>query len=771
MSNSVETKVKTIALAGNPNCGKTTIFNGLTGSTAKVGNWPGVTVERKQGVLRSDTAEYSIVDLPGIYSLSAESEDERVARDFLISGSVDCVVSIVDAANLERNLYLTTTILEAGLPVIVALNMMDAAEKEGIKIDVDILSNRLGCPVIPLSAVKKDSLVTFSRELLNELGGKPESADYLVSYNSRVDAAVGRMSGRLSTFASDLGVNAEFLAVNILEEDEYITSLASESIKRIEIDTEIERLEADLGTSVDMVIAEDRYSWITSVCEASIKHPEEKEAKTGGADRVLMHRIWGIPIFIGVMYLVFWVTMSVGGAFIDWFDIVFGGIFVDGLGSLLTNIGSPEWLTSIIAGGIGGGIQTVSTFVPIIFVMFFMLSILEDSGYMSRAAFVMDRAMRAIGLPGKAFVPMLVGFGCTVPAIMATRTLESKRDRFMTIFMSPFMSCGARLPVYALFTAAFFGARSGAVVFSIYAAGIVLAILTGLLLKSSIFKGDYSPFVMELPEYHRPRFGQITKSAWQRLKIYLLRAGKVIILVVLVLAFFNSLGTDGTFGNEDSEESVLAVVGKAITPVFSPMGIEKENWPATVSLFTGLFAKEAVVGTLNSLYSQEAVAAGAGEDAAGEEEGGWSLGEIFGEAFITLGENLVGIFGGLADPLGTGMINGDEVATGEELETDDSVFTGLRNNFTPVSAYAYLLFILIYFPCVAALGVAVQETGRGYGTLLVTYLTLLAWIVSTLFFQIFEGGQILWIIIPIVLAAGIYISFRVMGRKSYKLQI
>ena len=271
---------------------------------------------------------------------------------------------------------------------------------------------------------------------------------------------------------------------------------------------------------------------------------------------------------------------------------------------------------------------------------------------------------------------------------------------------------------------------------------------------------------MELPEYHRPRFSQITKSAWHRLRFYLARAGKVIILVVLVLAFLNSLGTDGSFGNEDSEESVLSVVGKAITPVFTPMGIEKENWPATVSLFTGLFAKEAVVGTLNSLYAQEAVAE---EAAVGEDAGGWSLGSIFGEAFVTLGDNLTGIFGGLLDPFGIGFINGDEEVTGEELETADSVFTGLRNNFTPVSAYAYLLFILIYFPCIAALGVAIQETGRAFGTLLVTYLTLLAWIVATLFFQIFEGGSVLWIAISIVLAAGIYISFKVMGMKSKRL--
>ncbi|MBI9109442.1 MAG: Fe(2+) transporter permease subunit FeoB [Spirochaetales bacterium] len=766
MSNTINTKTLTIALAGNPNCGKTTIFNGLTGATAKVGNWPGVTVERKQGILKAGNSEYNVVDLPGIYSLSAESEDERVARDFLINGSVDIVISIVDATNLERNLYLTTTVIESGLPVVVALNMMDAAEKEGLEINPEKLSEKLGCPVIPLSAVKKDSLSGFKDKLIAEIKKNRRISGAPVKYNIEIEKVVRSWRDKLSTLAGELKISPEFIALNLLEEDEYISLLAAGRIKRKEIDTEIERLESLLNTSVDMAIAEDRYAWITHVCDSSVKRPEQEERSTSGADKILMHRIWGIPIFIGIMYLVFWVTMSIGGAFIDWFDIVFGGFFVDGLGALLSNIGSPDWLTSIIAGGVGGGIQTVSTFVPIIFVMFFMLAILEDSGYMSRAAFVMDRAMKAIGLPGKAFVPMLIGFGCTVPAIMATRTLESKRDRFMTIFMSPFMSCGARLPVYALFTAAFFGTRSGAVVFSIYMFGIVLAVLTGLLLKNSIFKGTYSPFVMELPEYHRPRLGQISKSAWQRLRIYLLRAGKVIILVVLVLAFLNSLGTDGSFGNEDSEKSVLSVVGKTITPVFTPMGIEKENWPATVSLFTGLFAKEAVVGTLNALYVQEAAAEA--EADSGEEEG-WSVGPIFADAFITLGENLVGILGGLADPFGTGVITGDEVSTGEELETDDSVFTGLRNNFTPVSAYAYLLFILIYFPCVAALGVAIQETGKGYGTLLVSYLTLLAWIVATLFYQIFEGGSPLWIIVSSVLALGIYLSFKVMGKKSMSL--
>ena len=754
----------TIALAGNPNCGKTTIFNGLTGSTAKVGNWPGVTVERREGIMKPGTMDATVVDLPGVYSLSAESEDERVARDFIISGSVDAVVSIVDASNLERNLYLTSSIMESGIPVIIALNMMDAAEKAGIDIDVQTLSRELGCPVLPLSAVKPESLKIFREKLAKILSEGINVPESKIEYSPEVEKTAAEWGGRLDTYARDLGISSRFLALSLLEEDPFITGKFGEILGENVIENTIRKISTATGTTVDMLIADNRYSWITGICTKSIITKKDKKTTSGGLDKILLNRFLGIPVFLGVMYLVFWVTMAIGGAFIDFFDILFGAIFVDGVGTLMANMGSPEWLIAIIAGGIGGGIQTVSTFIPIIFVMFAMLAILEDSGYMARAAFVMDRAMRAIGLPGKAFIPMLVGFGCTVPAIMATRTLESKRDRFMTIFMSPFMSCGARLPVYALFTAAFFGSMAGGIVFSIYLAGVVFAILTGLLLKHTLFKGTHSPFVMELPAYHAPRFGHIIKSAWLRLKVYMFRAGKVIVLVVLVLAILNSWGTDGSFGNEDSEESVLSAIGKAITPVFGPMGIEKDNWPATVSLFTGLFAKEAVVGTLNALYAQEAV-----EDKSGG-EAAWSLSPVIADAISSIGENLAGVFGGLLDPLGLGLISGDQDTTSEELETDDSVFTGLRNNFSPVSAYAYLLFILIYFPCVAALGVAVQETGRAYGTLLVTYLTLLAWIVATLAYQLFQGHNPLWIAASIILLCAIFISFGLMGRGREKIQ-
>jgi ferrous iron transport protein B len=393
--------------------------------------------------------------------------------------------------------------------------------------------------------------------------------------------------------------------------------------------------------------------------------------------------------------------------------------------------------------------------------MFFMLSLLEDSGYMARAAFVMDRFMRVIGLPGKSFVPMLVGFGCTVPAIMATRTLESKRDRMLTIFMAPFMSCGARLPVYALFAAAFFPESSGLMVFAIYMTGIGLAILTGLLMKKTLLRGEASHFIMELPVYNPPRLKHIMIHPWNRLKQFVLRASRIIVIMVTVLAFLNSLGTDGSFGNEDNEKSVLSKIGKTITPVFTPMGVEKDNWPASVALFTGLFAKEAVVGTLNSLYSQSEMSSSqdsstgkkTGEDGAGTagENQEFSLSGSLEEAFATIPENLSGVFGSLSDPLGTGIISeaGDQEKVAEEIEVDRGIFESMRRHFTggQMQVFAYLIFILVYFPCVAAMGAIVRETGLGMALFQSAYLTILAWVVATLFYQIALGHSMLWIAI------------------------
>ncbi|MBN2875907.1 MAG: Fe(2+) transporter permease subunit FeoB, partial [Spirochaetales bacterium] len=742
--------------------------NALTGSRQRIGNWPGVTVEKKTGSANIAGLPVDLVDLPGIYSLSAHSDDERVARDYVLSREASVVLDVVDASNLERNLFLTVSLIEMRVPVVVVLNMIDLAEKRGQTIDAEALSKRLGVPVIAITATKAKDIARLT-STLSSLLGKAAPSRLAIPYPDAVVTRADELEPRLADVAVELGADARWLATRVLEGDEHLCAKIASigAVTTSEQDSIRAALAADLGDEADGVLASSMYEWIaraSAECRASRQVKGSGHGVGEKIDAVVLNRYLGIPVFLVGMYLMFWIVINVGGSFIDFFDISFGAVFVDGFGLLLERLGSPEWLVAFLAGGLGAGIQTVATFVPIMFAMFFMLALLEDSGYMARAAFVMDRALRAIGLPGKAFIPMIVGFGCSVPAIMATRTLENKRDRYLTVFMVPFMSCGARLPVYALFGAAFFPGSAGLVVMSLYLVGIVLAVLTGLMLKSTLFKGEPSAFVMELPPYHAPRLLDLVRHAWVRLRVFVWRAGKVIVLTVMVLGILNSVGTDGSFGNEDSDASVLSVIGKAVTPVFRPMGISDDNWPATVGLFTGLFAKEAVVGTLNGLYGQldAAQEESAGEGAEeGEEEEPWSLGDELVAAVASIGEALGGLAASILDPLGLSLISGDEEAIAGEIEADSGIFASMRDHFgnNPHAAYAYLLFVLIYFPCLAALGALVREIGPFFGWVSVAYLTVLAWISATLYYQITSGGQVLWIVVPIVMLVATVFSF------------
>ncbi len=785
MSN--ESTNKTIAVVGNPNCGKTTVFNGLTGSRQRVGNWPGVTVEKKQGTMVVESpslkmvsggfsaeeavgvatatapsgTSLEVIDLPGIYSLNASSEDEIIARDFVLDGDYDLVVNIVDAANLERNLYLTLQLIEMDVPLLVVLNMMDVAKQRGISVEPEHLATHLGCPVVPSVAISREGIQAITAAVGSALAN-PSASTARVHYPEQIEAIISEWSEPLERDKDRIGLPVRYTALRLVEGDELVQRVVDTagSIDRADREERLARLRRDVGDELDIAVADGRYGFIHGVSRDVVKRKLTKETVTEKIDNVVMNRWLGLPIFLGAMYVVFWATIAVGGAFIDFFDIFFGTIFVDGFGELLGTVGAPEWLIGILANGVGAGIQTVATFVPIIFMMFFMLALIEDSGYMARAGFVMDRVMKLVGLPGKSFVPMLVGFGCTVPAISGTRTLDSKKDRFMTMYMAPFMSCGARLPVYALFAAALFAGRSGLVVFSLYVAGIVLSVLTGLLLKFTLFGGEYSHFVMELPTYHAPRLRAILKSAWVRLRVFVVRAGITITIVVAVLAVLNSVGTDGSFGNEDTETSVLAAIGRGITPVFEPMGVQEDNWPATVGLFTGLFAKEAVVGTLSSLYSQNAADEEEGAD------GGFDFWGGIGESFATIPANLAGVFGALGDPLGLGLISDDQEFVAGELEVEDSLFGRMRAHFNGPGAYAYLLFVLIYFPCVAALGAAIREMGHGYGWLLAGYLTVLAWAVSTIVYQAATGDNPVFIAVGATVLAAIVALFAAVGKRS-----
>jgi len=745
----------TIALTGNPNCGKTTLFNALTGSNQRIGNWPGVTVEKIEGTMSHDCAEFKIVDLPGIYSLSAFSEDERVTRDYLLSREADLVVNIIDAANIERNLYLTTQLIELKIPMIIILNRMDLAEKQNKLIDTLILSSQLGCFVIESTAIHKNNTIMLKNRLA-DLIGRIKDTSRKIEYPNEIEEVVIFWAEKLKKLSAEINTDGRWISLKLLEKDPLIREMVikNTSITEAEIDLKISNIEMLLHESADILVADYRYGFIQGVVRKVVIKKTDKKEITDIIDKIVLNRIIAIPVFLAVMYFVFWVTLFIGGALIEFFDTVTGAVFVDGTRNILVYLNSPAWLITVIANGAGAGIQAVASFIPIIFSMFFMLALLEDSGYMARAAFVMDRVMRVIGLPGKSFVPLMIGFGCTVPAVMAARTLEEKKDRIITVFITPFMTCGARLSVYVLFTAAFFQNNAGLVILSLYLSGVVLAVLTGILMKKTIFPGEPSYFVMELPIYNFPRFKHIVIHTWTRLKLFLFSAGKVIVAAVMILSFFNSLGVDGTFENQNSEKSMLTSLGKAITPVFGPLGITDENWPASVAIFSGPFAKEAIVGTLNSLYTQIDETSNAGtvrESISGKIKNG----------FLSIPANLKKSFEGLGDPLG--LKNSREAQGPAIIKSGmlDKMRVYFGNSF---SAYAYLLFILIYFPCVATVGAVYRESGWFIAFAQVVYMTLLAWIVSVLFFQIFSGHSFFWVTVSLGLLSLIVLVFFISGK-------
>lgn len=741
----------TIAIAGNPNCGKTALFNALTGSNQEVGNWPGVTVEKKEGFFQLDNHKIRVVDLPGIYALSANSEDERVALDFLLSREADLIINILDATNLERNLFLTTQLMELDIPMVIAVNMMDIAVRRGIQVYLKKMTELLGITAVGLSAISEKSCEGFVNDMHDILHGvRPTPVP--ITHSASIENLVKELSPKFDSLSKKLNVSSRWVAIQYLEHSGRIIDLVEE--EGISISREL--IEESLGEEPEFAIADSRYTLIRQVAVSVVRDRTKKETNTDKIDRVFLHRIFGLPLFVLAMYLVFWIAVTFGGAFIDFFDIFFGAFFVDGFASVLQSIGVSDVWIAFLADGLGTGIQTVATFIPVIFFMFLCLAFLEDSGYMARAAFVADRFMRILGLPGKAFVPMLVGFGCSVSALMATRTMENKRERFLTLFLVPFMSCSARLPVYALFGAAFFGAKAGMMIFAIYFTGILVAIFYGLLLRKTLFQGQETSFIMELPPYHFPRFGKLCRLAWYRLREFLFRAGKVVLLMVTFLGFLGSIGTDGSFGNQDSMQSVLSVVGREITPVFEPFGVEKDNWPASVALFTGLFAKEAIVGTLNSLYSIS-------DNKNSESEETFDLGESIKEAFISIPVNMKGVFCDFLSPFSLGGAV-DESAS----EENRGVINQMKKHFTLGTAqvFSYLLFILLYVPCLAALGTAYRELGRFYATLMIVFQTILGWCLSVLFFQIMTGHQLFWIIVALILLLLESLSLFWIGRKK-----
>ncbi len=663
------------ALTGNPNSGKTTVFNNLTGARQHVGNWPGVTVEKKEGVSKYDSKEFTVVDLPGTYSVTAYSIEEMIVRNFISQERPDVVVDVVDASNLERNLYLFSQLIELGRPVILALNMMDEATKKGIAIDTQLLSTLLGSPVVPMVAVKNRGTEELKMAIIESVERGEQFREIKVNYGKEIEEEIEKIEEALKQNIEYSPIlkqhNTRWLAIKALEGDEHVLRelrkhFGEESGILKKIESSVRHIESIYKQDIESVIVDYRYGFISGVVREAVKRErKEYESRSDKIDNILTNRILGLPFFALFMWLMFFSTFYLGKFPARWIEILIGYV-ADGISNLIT---SPHWIRSLLVDGIVGGVGSVIVFVPQIFIMFLFISIIEDSGYMARAAFIMDRLMHWLGLHGKSFIPMIMGFGCNVPAVMATRTLESERDRKLTILINPLVSCTARLPVYALFTAAFFAANQGTVTFSIYMLGIILAVLMAKLFRRFLFPGESEPFVMELPPYRFPTLKSTFIHMWERGSMFLRKAGTVILAGSMIMWILAYMPPGAGYG---SSKSLAGRIGHFLQPVVKPLGFD---WQAVVALIFGFVAKELVVSAYGTLF-------GVGED-------------------------------------------------------KTAIIARIQGNFTPLSAYAFMAFTLLYTPCLATVAVIRKETGSWkWAVFAVVYQLILAWLVAFLIYQI-----------------------------------
>lgn len=666
-----------VALVGNPNSGKTSLFNALTGARQHVGNWPGVTVEKKEGKLTFEGKEVRVVDLPGTYSLGAYSEDEVVARDFILKENPDVVINVVDSTNIERNLYLTTQLLEMDAKVILALNMMDEAEKKDIKINQDKLAKSLGAVVVPTIATKKNGIKELIKESI-KLAEKKEKTKIDIKYGNALQQEIDNIKATIEETACTIDYPAKWTAIKLLENDEYIMNHLEEKNVKSKISNvlknSIKTITNSVGVEPDAVVVDKRYEFIASVTSKAISKKENNNKSISDKiDSIVTNNILGIPIFVAIMFLMYQITMAFGNDYL-------GGIIDEGFGALgewaegaLSS--APDILKSFIVDGLIGGLGSVFVFIPLILVMYFIISILEDSGYMARAAYVMDKLMQSLGLHGKTAVSMIIGSGCNIAGIMSTRTLESKKDRMIAILVNPFISCGARMPVYAVFAGAFFGGKkigmfsaSGVVVFSLYALGILVAIISAKVFSKTLFKGESSYFVMELPPYRIPTVKGIATHMWEKASAFVKKAGTIIFAVVVLVWVLSNVPFGVEAGGADS---VLGIIGGFIAPLFKPLGFS--GWESGVALITGILAKEAVVGTLATVYAV----------------------------------------------------------------SEEGLTVAVQANFTALSAYSFMVFTLLYAPCCAALGAIRRETNsHKWAIFSAVYTTSIAYIVSLLIYQV-----------------------------------
>lgn len=708
-----------IGLAGNPNCGKTTMFNELTGSSQYVGNWPGVTVEKKGGKLKGNR-DVEIVDLPGIYSLSPYTLEEVVTRNFMINDKPDAVINIVDASNIERNLYLTTQILELGIPTVIALNMMDVVEKNGDKIDIDKLSKILGCPVVETSALKGTGVSAAAKKAI-EIAKSKNKPDFKLNFSKKAKSAFQEIEKIITKSIPHEGIETSWLAIKLFERDENIIEKLNISKGILdEIETIIQKYEAELDDDSESIVTGDRYAFIGDVVSKSIKKNRKgSETTSDKIDKIVTNRFLALPIFAAIMFGVYYIAIStIGTAMTDWVnDTLFANIIQGNVSNWLASAQVADWLQGLVVDGIIGGVGSVLGFVPQIMVLFLLLSILEDCGYMARVAFIMDRVFRKFGLSGKSFIPMLISSGCGVPGVMATRTMENDRDRKMTIMLTTFIPCSAKLPIIALIAGALFGGASW-VAPAAYFLGIIMIIICGIILKKTkLFSGEPSPFVMELPQYHIPSAKGVLMHMWDRGKAFIIKAGTIIFVSCGVIWFLQSF--NWSLAMVDAGESMLASIGNAIAPIFKPLGFG--NWQSAVATVTGLVAKENVVGTFGVLY-------------------------------------------GIADA----------------AEDTPALVTNVAAMFTVASAFAFVVFNMLCAPCFAAIGAIRREMGSWKWTwITLGFQTFTAYITALVInqvggFIIGKGtlsGAVISIIVAIAVAAIAITTGKSSSEKEVKRQV
>ena len=721
----VAKRTLTVAVAGNPNAGKSTLINAIAGSRLHVGNWPGVTVEKKEAHFEYAGTKIRLVDLPGTYSLSPYTQEEIVARDYLVHERPDLIINVVDATNLERNLYLTVQLLELGIPTVMALNIYDEAQAKGYQINVPGIEQMLGITVIPTSAIKKTGLDELLKSAIATAKDLAGHAPNQLNYGVDIETAAKFIGASLKESHPALleRYPQRWLLLKLIEGDSYIqqeTKLGEEPLEEA-----LHHLRRAHGEDMEALLAETRYSLATGLTREVLHKPELPRTElTEKIDRIVLHRFFGIPIFLAAMWIMFKLTFDLSKPFADWVGEMIGGPVKHQTEALMGLIHAPDWTVSLVTDGALAGSGNVLSFVPMIFAMMFFITFLEGSGYMARAAFVMDRAMHSIGLHGKSFIPMLLGFGCNVPAIYATRTLENPRDKALTALLVPLMSCGARLPVYVVFIGAFFPAHGGSVLWSLYMMGILLAIGMGFLFKRTIFKGEAPMFIMELPPYRMPSLKSLLIHTWEKGKHFLIKAGTYILAVSIMVWFLLNL----PWGVEHKKDSYLGQIGGVVAPALQPLGFG--TWEASSSLIAGLVAKEIVVGTMGEIYVKKEAEKKEARPTLGEDlkEAGSSFAKAGREAL----SNVTSTFGFSSL---SATENADKAAERSPLRVE------LKKQFTPLGAYAFITFVLLYMPCLVAAVAMVQEFGtwKWFG-IAFGYQMVLAWGMSCI---VFQGGKLL----------------------------